>query len=323
MTAFAVVRKLPTQNQHLDLRVAVVGNVDAGKSTLVGVLTGPLSFLDDGRGLARSRVLRHKHEAETGRTSSIAEDQHMRLTAKGQCLALERHQKRDAVDLSEAAKVVSFIDLAGHERYLRTTVYGLTAHEPDYVMVVVGANHGITRMTKEHVGMAIALNVPLFVVVTKVDLCPEPVMRETMKQLHRLLKLPGARKQPYVVKSNDELMVAANGFGKSALCSREPTALSRVSPRHSPSAGKSALCPIFCISSVDGTNVPLLRQFFNLMPSRRAWAAQDKLPTEFLIDQYFNVPGVGLVVAGTLLSGAVHVNPVSYTHLTLPTILLV
>ena len=54
--------------------------------------------------------------------------------------------------------------------------------------------------------------------------------------------------------------------------------------------------------------MPLLRQFFNLMPSRRAWAAQDKLPTEFLIDQYFNVPGVGLVVAGTLLSGAVHVN---------------
>ena len=28
----------------------VVGNVDAGKSTLVGVLTGPVSFLDDGRG---------------------------------------------------------------------------------------------------------------------------------------------------------------------------------------------------------------------------------------------------------------------------------
>ena len=34
-------------------------------------------------------------------------------------------------------------------------------------MVVVGANHGVTRMTKEHVGMAIALNVPLFVVITK------------------------------------------------------------------------------------------------------------------------------------------------------------
>ena len=106
----------------------------------------------------------------------------MRLNTKGTSLATERHQKASAAfDASEAAKVVSFIDLAGHERYLRTTVYGLTAHEPDYVMVVVGANHGITRMTKEHVGMAIALNVPLFVVVTKVDLCPEPVMKETMK----------------------------------------------------------------------------------------------------------------------------------------------
>ena len=87
-TAFLVVRKLPSQGHHLDLRVAVVGNVDAGKSTLVGVLTGPTTFLDDGRGLARSRVLRHKHEADTGRTSSIAEDQHMRLDAKGQCLAV-------------------------------------------------------------------------------------------------------------------------------------------------------------------------------------------------------------------------------------------
>ena len=72
-------------------------------------------------------------------------------------------------------------------------------------MVVVGANHGITRMTKEHVGMAIALNVPLFVVVTKVDLCPEPVMKETMKQLTRLLKLPGAKKQPYTVRNTDEV----------------------------------------------------------------------------------------------------------------------
>jgi GTPase len=34
--------------------VAVIGNVDSGKSTLVGVLTR--GVLDDGRGLARSKV---------------------------------------------------------------------------------------------------------------------------------------------------------------------------------------------------------------------------------------------------------------------------
>jgi polynucleotide 5'-kinase involved in rRNA processing len=39
------------------VRVAVVGNVDSGKSTLIGVLTG--GALNNGRGLARSKVFIH------------------------------------------------------------------------------------------------------------------------------------------------------------------------------------------------------------------------------------------------------------------------
>lgn len=34
----------------------------------------------------------------------------------------------------------------------------------------VGANAGIVGMTKEHLGLALALNVPVFVVVTKVNI---------------------------------------------------------------------------------------------------------------------------------------------------------
>ena len=34
-----------------DVRIAVIGNVDSGKSTMVGVLTK--SIMDDGRGSAR------------------------------------------------------------------------------------------------------------------------------------------------------------------------------------------------------------------------------------------------------------------------------
>jgi GTPase len=49
--------------------------VDSGKSTLVGVLSqgargAPL--LDNGRGSSRMAVFRHKHEIETGHTSSIS-----------------------------------------------------------------------------------------------------------------------------------------------------------------------------------------------------------------------------------------------------------
>lgn len=56
----------------LDDRIAVVGNVDAGKSTMLGVLTH--GELDNGRGLARKKLFRHKHEIESGRTSSVGTD---------------------------------------------------------------------------------------------------------------------------------------------------------------------------------------------------------------------------------------------------------
>jgi len=35
-------------------------------------------------------------------------------------------------------QVISFIDLAGHERYLKTTVFGMTGCSPDFVMLMVG-----------------------------------------------------------------------------------------------------------------------------------------------------------------------------------------
>ena len=53
-----------------DTRIATIGNVDSGKSTLIGVLTR--GTLDDGRGSARSLVMKHKHEIENGRTSAVS-----------------------------------------------------------------------------------------------------------------------------------------------------------------------------------------------------------------------------------------------------------
>ena len=54
------------------IRIAIVGNVDSGKSTLVGVLTK--GQVDDGRGSARLKVFNYPHEAQNGRTSSIAQE---------------------------------------------------------------------------------------------------------------------------------------------------------------------------------------------------------------------------------------------------------
>ena len=67
--ADVLVRRKAGQRSPVEIRVAVIGNVDSGKSTMVGVLTR--SMLDDGRGGARSKVMKHNHETSTGRTSSV------------------------------------------------------------------------------------------------------------------------------------------------------------------------------------------------------------------------------------------------------------
>lgn len=67
-------------------------------------------------------------------------------------------------------------------------------------------------MTKEHLGLALALNVPVFVVVTKVDMCPPNVMAETLKLLTRILKSPGCRKIPVIVQNKDDVICSATNF---------------------------------------------------------------------------------------------------------------
>ena len=140
-TLFVLIRAKPhTAEELLELRVAVVGNVDAGKSTLLGVITK--GRLDDGRGRARVSLFRHKHEVESGRTSSVG----MEILGFGPMgnevmaeLATSSHGAPPVVtpairkkDLSwdeickEAAKVVGFIDLAGHEKYFK--VWGDRMH---------------------------------------------------------------------------------------------------------------------------------------------------------------------------------------------------
>lgn len=75
------------QRNDTDIRVAVIGNVDSGKSTLVGVLTRCIQ--DDGRGSARSYVFNYSHEQANGRTSSISHEI-MGFTGQGSQVAPER-----------------------------------------------------------------------------------------------------------------------------------------------------------------------------------------------------------------------------------------
>ncbi|KAF4093374.1 hypothetical protein AMELA_G00001420 [Ameiurus melas] len=268
--AEVLVRKVPDNQQFLDLRVAVLGNVDSGKSTLLGVLTQ--GELDNGRGRARLNLFRHLHEIQTGRTSSISFEI-LGFNSKGE--VVNYSESRTAEEICESSsKMITFIDLAGHHKYLKTTIFGLTSYCPDFAMLVVGANTGIAGTTREHLGLALALKVPVFVVVSKVDVCVGGAVQKTVRQLERLLKLPGCNKVPMLISNRDDAVTAAQRFAQS--------------------------------SSVSGENLDLLKVFFNILPPLSNSKEQEELMqqlTEFQVDEIYSVPDVGTVVGGTLYSG--------------------
>lgn len=126
-------------------------------------------------------------------------------------------------------------------------------------------------MTKEHLGLALALSVPVFVVVTKIDMCPPNILQDNLKLLCKVLKSQGCRKVPVMVRTSDDVVLSATNF---------------VSQR---------LCPIFQVSNVTGDNLDLLKMFLNLLTTRMG--GMEKFPAEFQIDDTYSVPGVGTVVS--------------------------
>lgn len=262
----------------VEIKVSVCGNVDAGKSTLVGVLaTGKL---DDGRGSCRKACLTHKHEIETGRTATIGE-QILGFDANGNYVNKSEQHKLTWPDIvHKSRKVVIFNDLAGHEKYLKTTVLGLAGNVPDYCLLLVGANMGVTNITKEHFALALSLRIPVIVVVTKVDLCPDNIKKQTLDEVLKLLKAKGVRRLASVVKNEKDVVNSVKSFNE-------------------------RLVPIFEVSSVTGDNLELLRMFFHLLPPRIQWSSMWNLPAEISIENSYYITGVGTVVGGTVISGIV------------------
>lgn len=129
----------------------------------------------------------------------------------------------------------------------------------------------LTARPLEHLGLTLALNVPVFIVITKIDMCPPNVLQDTIKQITKILKSPGCRRVPAFIDSVDDVISHVNTFMN------------------------ERVCPIFQVSNVTGENLPLIRQFLNLLPAYRDYHADEGV--EFQIDDTFLVP-VRFPVAG-------------------------
>ena len=238
-----------------EIRIASIGNVDSAKSTTISVIAN--NVLDDGKGGARKKILKHPHEKETGRTSSVT--QHYIKTPD---------------------KIIGFIDLAGHERYLKTTVSGLNGFFIDYAMVTIGLDRGLVGMAKEHLAIALALKIPIFILLTKLDIAKEHKRENIKKKLKKLFMHPfaGSKKVEYINDSNINSLISnyTHSYNK---------------------------IPIFEISNTRGDNIENLRNFILSLKHYNQIGKKIADNPKFIIDDRFKIKGIGIVISGITKEG--------------------
>ena len=271
-----------------EIRIGVIGNVDSGKSTLVGCLTKGIK--DDGRGFARQYVFNYQHESESGRTSSIAEEiigfKDGKIIHSGRLTEKKNVSWKDIATKSD--HVITFLDLCGHEKYLKTTMYGITALLPHYAIILIGTNMGVTRMTREHLGIAFSLNIPFFIVFTKIDIAPKEIKDNTIHQFSTILK-KGLQKTVFNIKSSEDASFAAKNIIN------------------------GNIVPIFQISTVTGEGLEDLKTFLSKLTTKFPNTTEFSLvktpkdKTEMLLDHAFNTK-VGCIHAGVIVSGKIETN---------------
>jgi len=224
-----------------EIVVAVVGSVDSGKSSTVGTLVS--DTLDDGNGKSRSIVFVHPHERATGRTSDVA---------------------YQYIKDEESKRIITFVDLAGHETYLKTTISGLTAAAPDFAIVCISDK--ITKMTKEHIGLCYAMGIPFLILFTKCDLIPLDKTAELITMMKRLLQSQKSKMFHFRDKADFKLIENVQ---------------------------TTSVIPFLMTSNKTGVGLDLVKHALRVFKKRPR-----SLPNGFVVEHVYNVPGHGTVLSG-------------------------
>jgi GTPase len=270
--------ELPDSEYGYDeIVIDVVGNVDSGKSSLCGILSHPLlrydlktstnllfdekvgsnnnidknisseikDILDDGNGSARSRVVKLKHEQITGRTSSISYHYMVFDVCKPR------------------PRIVSLVDLAGHEQYLKTTITGVISSYPEHGLVLIAKT--ITHMTREHYAILASMGIPVLFVLTKTDIVPDKIINDNINKITTMSKKFG------------KTLMEISTIDNIKTCLTDPKMFGYVR-----------------ISNKTGVGIPILVEYIRNIKQK-----PKNLINGFAIDRvYYNITGFGIVVSG-------------------------
>ncbi|MFC5972723.1 GTPBP1 family GTP-binding protein [Halomarina salina] len=260
---------LDVDDEHIV--VGTAGHVDHGKSTLVGSLvTGQA---DDGEGGTRGFLDVQPHEVERGLSADLSYGVYG--FDDGDPVRMDNpHRKTDRARIvEEADRLVSFVDTVGHEPWLRTTIRGLVGQKLDYGLLVVAADDGPTKTTREHLGILLATDLPTIVAITKADMVSAERLAEVEREVEQLLR------------NADRTPLRIDRYGVE-------TAIEEISEQ---------VVPILSTSAVTMEGLQVLDELFERLPKTAEGAGEFSM----YIDRTYKVAGVGAVASGTVRTGTV------------------
>jgi len=183
--------------------------------------------------------------------------------------------------------------LAGHEKYIKTTVFGMLGHMPDYCFLVIAANVGVKGTTREHLLLSITMKIPLIVIITKIDICSDKMLQNTLNDVKKLLTL---YKKEVILITEDILQESID------LISDNPNYI-----------------PIFQVSNVTGQNLSLLIKviiiyhimiigltcmcsIFIFLPPKTQWNSLSLNSTSIFIAESFPKKNEDYIVLGGIIT---------------------
>ena len=192
----------------IEITIGVLGEEGTGKSTIIGVLIN--GVLDNGGGLARTNVFRHKHEILCGKTSSFSHqilgfDEEGKLTNYDDLIKPSLSQI-----VSKSTKIINFYDMAGSNKtFNRTTLSALSNEYLDYLLFVISAKDNISKKIEDLLGLMYNVDLPVITIINKIDLISKEELenfvrkyKETIKKLNSELNL---QKIPIIIKNDEDV----------------------------------------------------------------------------------------------------------------------
>lgn len=168
------------------------------------------------------------------------------------------------------------------------SIHGVASGMADYALILVNSRHNPTHMTHHHLNLCVSFGIQVIIVFTKIDGCPDHAFKTSKSEVTKLLKAPDIGKMPFEIKSEQDIEKV---MGK-----------------------MNTLAPMITTSCVTGQGIDLLQKMLFALPKRRKHEKKAERPFEFLVEDIFNVPGVGSVVSGFVNAGQLSVGANAHVY---------